>query len=257
MRKIPFLIVVLVLLTSCGVGLQPHDGEPADSVYYQQNASGDSTLYGLACDGTTDSLLVLLPYTGENPDTFDIVDAFRAHRVYGLPHTGDELAVIINPDDSMEAVKVINIETLKGDWCYEVMPTLRNIDQMPQRMQQRMMERMPDSVRRKLMVPREYGIKLKRGNQAQTIGGGRRHGMADEMSPVEYPRPKRYSEWHLYNGMLILTSGTDSIPGMQQQPSKVEHDTVEIVRLRRDTLVLRFPDHEQSFYRKVEEPVKL
>ena len=54
---------------------------------------------------------------------------------------------------------------------------------------------------------------------------------------------KRYATWRLYNGRLILVP--DSIT---QQSS----DTADILMMRRDTLVLRFRDKEQAYYRKVD-----
>lgn len=57
----------LLLLAACGKKEAPQAEKATDN--YLKRQPGDSTLYGLACDGTTDSLLVLLPYTGADPDT--------------------------------------------------------------------------------------------------------------------------------------------------------------------------------------------
>ena len=250
MRKLTIILAAATLLTTACGKRQPKPEEPDKApISTRQNQPGDSTIYGLACDGCTDSLLVMLPYLGIDPDTFDIITARQAHRIYGRPHIGDELAVIVNPADSAEALTVINMRTLCGDWCYEVMPTFRNIDQMPQRMQRRMMERMPDSVRQRLLVPREYMLRLKRSFSAQARGSRHQQTTTDDMSPVEYPAMKRYTEWCLYNGRLILTAepltAADSVNTPQPQ-----RDTADIVMLRTDTLVLRFNDHEQGYYRK-------
>jgi len=106
---------------------------------------GDSALYGLACDGCTDSVLVFLPYSGGDPDTFDIIECRQQRRILGRPHIGDALAVIVNPENRDEALWVINIGTLEGEWCYMVEPTLRTIDgKKPP---------VPDSILKKIMIP--------------------------------------------------------------------------------------------------------
>ncbi len=248
MKKILSFLILLVFIIGCGPK-QPPKEEPVEPINTYKNQPGDSTLYGLACDGCSDSILVLLPFTGGDPDTFDIINAYHEHHIYGRPRIGDELAVILNPEDKQEAVMVVNIERLRGKWCYQVMPHFRNIDNMPGRIQKRMLQRIPDSVRQNLMVPREYGFQLKRGYTAQSIGGMRQT-TTDNMSPVEYPKVKRYKEWRLFNGRLLLI--TDSVSLANGKKGLPEQDTVDIIQLRRDTLVLRFSDHEQGYYRKTE-----
>lgn len=253
MRHSLLLLTIAVILTAaCGHRDKTQKTDNSQqAISMHQNAPGDSALYGLACDGCTDSILVFLPYSGGDPDTFDIITAHQQHRIYGRPHIGDELAVIINPEDKAEALMVINMEELKGTWCYMVSPQLRSIDNMPKRMQRRMIEQMPDSIKQLLMVPREYSLRLKRDNTAMVHGGMRRQTTTDDMSPVEYPAVKRYTEWRLYNGRLILKA--DTISGFSAQEALPESDTVDIQMLMMDTLVLRYPDHTQSYYRKVEE----
>lgn len=245
MKKILFAFWALISVMACGdKSKAPYNKEQP----VQQNEPGDSTRYGLACDGCTDSILLLLPFDGGDPDTFDIISAYQNRKIYGRPRIGDELAVILNPEDKEEALMIINIERLKGQWCYQVMPTFRNIEKMPQKMQRRMMAQIPDSVKQRLLVPREYGIQLKRGHLAQTIGSYRsRH--SDSMSPVEYPKVRRYAGWKLFNGRLVLETDTARLI-QTDQAHKPEYDTADIVSLRRDTLVLRFKDHEQTYYRK-------
>jgi len=249
MKKFLSFLILLVFIVGCGQK-QPPRKEPIEPISTLKNLPGDSTLYGLACDGCTDSILVLLPFTGGDPDTFDIINAHHDHHIYGRPHIGDELAVILNPEDKQEAVMVVNIERLRGKWCYQVMPTFRNIDKMPERIQKRMLQRIPDSVRQTLMTPREYGFQLKRGYTAQSFGGMRQT-TTDNMSPVEYPKVRRYREWRLFNGRLILI--TDSVRLADGKKGLPERDTVDIIQLRRDTLVLKFSDHEQGYYRKNED----
>ena len=225
----------LILLAACGLmaacGKKPDTKEQLVAISTYESLPGDSTRYGLACDGSTDSILIVLPYAGGNPDTFNIIRAFEEHRLYGRPQVGDELAVIMTPDSTDEVLTVINVSKLQGDWYYRVEPTLRmhNAQARP----------IPDSTLKRIMAPREYSIRLRRGGAAHSMGARQQN--TDAMSPVKYPDMKRYTAWQLYNGQLILLPDSSS----QQQP-----DTATILLLRRDSLVLRFSDHEQGYYRK-------
>lgn len=240
MKKTPFLLLLaIVLATACGQKTKTEESNEAISLH--KNLPGDSTHYGLACDGCTDSIIVFLPYTDNDPDTFDIIEAMKQQRIYGRPHIGDELAVVLNPENKREALMVINLNQLHGQWCRMVMPTLRpTIGGQPAR-------QMPDSLRKKFMVPREYGLRMKTDHTAFSMGGMRRQTTTDDMSPVEYPTVKHYTEWHIMNGRLILKA--DTIPGLTDQPEP-DSDTADIVMLRPDTLVLRFGDEQVGFYRK-------
>ncbi len=128
-----------------------------------------------------------------------------------------------------------------------VTPTLRSVDKMPKRMQQRMMERIPDSLLKQWLQPREYSLRLK-SDHGVTARGGVYHQTSDDMTPVEYPAFTRYTDWHIFNGRLILKA--DTIAGFTKEGEVPTVDTVDIRLLRQDTLVLQFPDHEQSYYRK-------
>lgn len=250
MKKIISLFILLMLIAACGQ--KPSLKRVQDeAINMQQNEPGDSSIYGLVCDGCTDSILILLPYTGGDPDTFDIINAHETRQIYGRLRIGDDLAVVLNPEDKNEALMIINLEKLKGQWCYMVTPTLKRIDKMPPKMQRRMLERIPDSVKERLMQPREYGFRIKQGHAVQAIGGVRRDASADNMSPVEYPRQRRYREWKLYNGKLILKTDSVRLPNTTKRGAP-EYDTAIIKQLRRDTLVLQFKDHEQTYYRKKE-----
>ena len=251
MKKAVILLAIGAVLTiACSSKKQHAMHSEAEAISLFQNLEGDSALYGLACDGCTDSVLVFLPYSGGDPDTFDIIDAFQQRRIYGRLHIGDEVAVILNPEDSAEAVKVFNMEELKGTWCYMVSPTMRHIDNMPRRMRRRMMERVPDSIKRLMMAPREYSLRLKRDNTVMARGGQFRQTTTDDMSPVEYPPIKRYTDWHLYNGRIVLKA--DTISGFSKEGDKPSIDTADIEMLTMDTLILRFNDHTQHYYRKTE-----
>ena len=65
--------------------------------------------------------------------------------------------------------------------------------------------------------------------------------------PVEYPVLKRYRQWHVYNGHLLFSETQRDTLGHQQI---ISTDTIDIVFMRRDTLQLRFADHEQGYYRR-------
>ena len=113
-----------------------------------------------------------------------------------------------------------------------------------------MMERIPDSVKQMMLTPREYSLRLKRDNTVMVRGGTYRMTTTDDMSPVEYPKVKRYTDWHLFNGRLVLKA--DTISGFSKEGAKPSIDTVDIEMLTNDTLILRFPDHVQHYYRQVE-----
>ena len=252
MKKALFpIFATMLLMIACGSNQQPTVTDVADNaISLKKNLPGDSALYGLACDGCTDSVLVFLPYSGGDPDTFDIINAFLQHRIYGRPRIGDELAVTVNPEDRDEALSVVNMEMLKGEWCYQVLPQLRTPESMHKRMQRRMIERMPDSLRQLMMTPREYSLRLKRDYTASARGGMRRRTTTDDMSPVEYPSIKRYTDWHFFNGQLILKA--DTVPGFSQEGDLPDIDTVQIRLLTADSLILEFSDHTQEYYRKQE-----
>ena len=241
MKKALLFIALATLMTACGSKSPKDSPAVSDAISTFQNAPGDSALYGLACDGCTDSILVFLPYSGGDPDTFDIINARQQHRVLGRPHIGDALAVILNPENRTEAFNIINMSTLEGQWCYMVEPTLRTHDGA--------MPPLPDSIRKKILQPVEYSLKLKADNTA-TMTGYRRNTTGRSQSLAVYPDVHRYTEWRLYNGRLILHA--DTIAGFTQEGEVPVTDTAEIVSLRRDSLILRLGDKEQKFYRKKE-----
>jgi len=125
------------------------------------------------------------------------------------------------------------------------------MDKMSKRMQRRMMERIPDSLLKKWMAPREYSLRLKSDHGATVRGGVFRQTTTDDMTPVEYPEVKHYTDWHIFNGRIILKA--DTIAGFSKEGDVPTIDTVDIRLLRQDTLILQFPDHEQSYYRKKEQ----
>ena len=237
MKKALLFIALATLMTACGSKSPKDSPAVSDAISTFQNAPGDSALYGLACDGCTDSILVFLPYSGGDPDTFDIINAFQEHRLMGRPHIGDHLAVILSNDSARKVLTTINMSTLTGQWSYMVTPTLRH--------QAEASRVIPDSILQRLLAPREYSLRLRDGGIALTYGNYQQK--SNTMSPVDYPELKRYTQWHLYNGRLVL------VPDSARSEAP---DTATIVLLRRDSLVLRFNDHEQAYYRNKQKTTK-
>lgn len=210
-------------------------------------AVGDSTIYGLACDGCTDTILVLLRNLESNPDTFNILNATRQHRIFGVPKVGDKLAIVCNSEDSTVADIVIDMKSIQGTWCYLVMPSLRLRADMPEKSERQLLRQMPDSVRDSLMVPREYGFKIHGGHSMSPVGMRPANERHDEEELVEYPLLRRYRDWRLFNGNLILSeTAMDSLGNV----SITHSDTVSFVLLDSDTLALRFKDGVQGYYKK-------
>jgi hypothetical protein len=242
-QTVIILAATAMLLGACHSGTQT---EKNSTVYNETvTLEGDSTVYGLACDGCTDSLLVYLPFSGGDPDTIDILNARVQRKVFGRPEVGDEVAFVLNASNKKVADLVINIDRLKGSWCYQVMPKLRrrlrasadSVVQLP--------PDFPDSLRKKWFQPREYGLELQRDNIVRPIGTQTRG--KEQQGPVEYPEMKRYREWHIYNGHLLLMETRRDTTGARKT---ISTDTADIVVMRHDSLLLRFADHEQGYYRK-------
>jgi len=206
---------------------------------------GDSTIYGLACDGCSDTIVVFLrsPYQGQDPDTLNILEATKQHRVFGRPLIGDEIAIVRNSADTTVADMMVVTQDLKGEWCYRVLPALRERAGMDGAVK----AEQPDSVKELLSVEREYGVQLKAEGAAFPIGLTYRAATTDEEEIVVYPELKRYFEWHLFNGHLVLQAAfTDSLGERHVTVS----DTADVEMLGPDTLVLRFKDYVQGYYRR-------
>lgn len=215
--------------------------KPGEDIVKQTRADGDSTVYALAAAGTNDSILVFLtlPYDGADPDTVNILEALRQRRLYGRPQVGDNVAILRNDSDSTVAERVIVTEQLTGTWCYKVYPHLRHQmgdGPLPPRLQQMLNEE------------REYGMTIKPTGTVFSIGAHARQ--ADEQLPVAYPRAKNYGRWAIYNGRLILSEVKYTESTENTEVTVVSTDTADFVRLRRDTLILRFSDGERKFYKQ-------
>jgi hypothetical protein len=242
------LMLTMLIVAACSSKKDSGKTEEGDLISVEPSQPGDSTVYGLACDGCNDTILVFLPRQGGDPDTFNILNASKSRQVFGRPMIGDLVAVLTNRENPKVADMVINIEQLKGKWCYMVEPKLREIAGMPlSRLQGEQREEM-DSMLREMLQPREFGVEIKSDYTARPIGMIRSM-TSDEESPVVYPPLKRYREWRIFNGRLILSEGArDSLGNI----TVTNTDTAQLVLLHRDTLVLRFNEGEQGYYRKVE-----
>ena len=166
------LAATALLMSACHSGTQSQDSQ----VSYNEIVSleGDSTIYGLACDGCTDSILVYLPFSGGDPDTIDILNARVQRRVFGRPDVGDEIAFVLSATNKKVADLVINVDRLKGSWCYQVMPKLHRRAGLPADSVVQLPPDFPDSLRQKWFQPREYGLEIQRDNVVRPIGAGRR-----------------------------------------------------------------------------------
>lgn len=253
-RTIFFFLSAVLLTMACGNHTKQSNGTEAENDSLAFILKGDSTVYGLVCDGCTDTILVFLPADNisADPDTFNILNATRRRHVFGELKVGDNIAVVRNSNDSTVADYVIDMESLLATWCYKVMPALRVRADMVGKNERQIVNNLPDSIRELLDIAREYSMQIK-GDHSVTSRGFFRPG-EDENAIVQYPHVKRYGQWHLFNGRLLLkelafdTLGNTYISNI---------DTAEFMLMRKDTLVLKFnseggqPD-VRSYYVKKE-----
>lgn len=255
MRLYRFFLASLAAILMVGCGSEKEQKETVVDDSTQIQPAGDMTIYGMVCDGCNDTIVIYLPvsysgrYDGGNPDTVSILDAMHNHQVFGKPRIGDKLAMLLNESDSTKADIVVVTDLLMGSWCYKVLPTLRQTADMEGQSEKESIEQLPDSIQELLTIEREYGINIKSNHSAFPIGVFRQATTTDEETPVEYPVAKRYREWKLYNGKLVLIEAKADSLG---QLKTIGVDTAEFVQLSADTLVIRIDDEEKGFYRKVE-----
>ena len=243
MKKKSTLMILLAILLMAACKNEKKEVLP---IGLNTKIEGDSTLYGLACDGCTDSVLVFLSGKGGDPVTYDIIDAMREHHVIGRPHVGDWVAVLIDPEDSTKASMVINLDELKGTWTQKKTPILKERIQDFELSDEEQAK--IDSSMRKLLQPVDVGFALKRHYTATPIGVLRRS-RTNEDSPVIMPILKFYVEWHVFNGQLVLKER--KMAEVEGKRTFVENfDTASFVMMTSDSLVLRFKDGEQSYSRK-------
>ena len=217
----------------------------------EQLLEGDSTIYGLACEGCNDSVVILLPGDGSDPVTYNIIDAHRHNRVMGRLKVGDWIGLMRNPTDSTVADFVLNLDELKGTWCYVVMPKWRDATNMTPQAQAILEESMPDSVKKEFFVPREYGFSLKRQWTAQSVGYVRKSPLEDQ-SPVVYPRLLYFTEWHILNCRLVMTSREyqKKDDSEEMELAGYRNDTCDVVFLSSDSLVLASDGESRGYYRR-------
>lgn len=247
---VPLAVLALAaMLLTAGCGGHAQDAQGNKGASGVGRVGNDKTVYGLACDGCNDTIVIFLrlPYNGSDPDTLNILEASHMHQVFGTPRIGDKLAMVLNPDDSHVADIVIVTEDLLGLWCYKVLPTLRHTAEMEGQSDRQTIDQLPDSIRRLLDVEREYGFYIKNDSVAFPYATGKSAATTDEESLVEYPSPRRYHQWLIHDGRLVLSAASYDSLGVLHV---TEADTVAFVQLTADTLVLRFADGDRGFYRK-------
>lgn len=205
-------------------------------------------VYGLVCDGSNDTIVIFLrePYNGEDPDTLNILQVSQEHRVFGHPVIGDRIAVLLNDTDSTKADIVIAEKDLLGEWCYKVKPQLKPRAGLDEAWLEEHMSQVADSIQQLLEEEREYGFELKIDSMVMPIGYVTKKN-DDGKDLVEYPPLKHYRQWYIDNGRLLLK---ESIRDSLGQRRMWKTDSTELVVLTHDTLVLRFPDGLQGFYRR-------
>lgn len=250
MRQFTLLIIFAVAIlvgTSCSNKTE----EPKKTVGTSTKIKGDSTLYGLACDGCTDSVLVFLSGQGGDPVNYNIIDASKNRKVIGRPQVGDWVCLIVNGTDKKKADLVINLDRLKGTWVNLEKPWLRKRLDAPSlgNMDAETKHRI-DSMIKIQLKPVEIGFALRRHYEARPVGMEYSR-KKNQDNPVVYPTPKFYTEWHIFNGKLVLTEGALRMGNQRKVKTKYKSDTVEIVMMLRDSLRIRYKDgKEKGFYRK-------
>ena len=241
------LAMAAVTFMSCGDSRQVSKGHLNDEL----KLKGDLTVYGLACEGCSDSVIVLLPNDGSDPIRFNVIEATRRGKIMGQLKVGDWIGVVTNKEDSTVADMVIDLDQLKGIWCYIVMPKLKDYEQMSPRLQKRIMRDMPDSIKKTYLIPREYGFWMKRQWSCMSVGYVREQTSLEEESPVVYPPLGYFTAWHIWNGYLVITAGTPKMgKDNKLEVTDLVNDTCTIDYFKGDSLVLTSNGVTRSYYRK-------
>ena len=233
-KTLILLVFAVVLLAACKKGPRPNINLPIST---SKPAKGDHAIYGLACMGCTDSVVMLLPNSGGDPVRYNILEATRKHQVFGDIEIGDWICVLPVEGEKNRARMVVDLDKLKATWTYQVMPHLRDLSHLSRRQQARILANMPDSIVENYMVPREYGFTLKRMGEARSVGFVMQNSSVEDDSPVEYPEVPQYTEWHAYNGKLLLVRGRFEMQGVVFN-EKTSIDTLSFVYMKKDSLVL-------------------
>ena len=82
MKKIYLLFITITILSFIACYNQDATGDHG-AINNGIKINGDKTLYGLACDGCSDSAIVFLPNDGGDPLHFNIVNARKNNKVFG------------------------------------------------------------------------------------------------------------------------------------------------------------------------------
>lgn len=243
-----FFIITLLLSTfifmACYDRVSSGDRGAIDK---ETKLKGDRTIYGLACDGCSDSVIVFLPNEGGDPVRYNIVNAQKNHQVFGDIEIGDELALLINPHNKNEATMVIDLEQMKGTWTFQVIPKLKP---SATKTEGEVMASMTDSMKEALFVPREYGFTLKSYHQASPVGYIVKSNTLEDESPVEYPKVTVYTGWHIYNGWLYIYKDTIDEQGNRIPDDQVGHDDGTMVFLSADSMAAKFGKKVMQYHRK-------
>ncbi len=239
-----FISIAILSLAACYGQTAAGDHGAIDK---ETKLKGDRTLYGLACDGCSDSAIVFLPNEGGDPRRFDIVAAMRNGKVFGKPEIGDELAVLTNPRNPHEAELVIDLEQMKGTWTFQVIPKLKP---NPTKSEDEILAEMSDSMKAALFVPREYGFTLKSYHLASPVGYIIKANTLEDESPVEYPKVTVYTGWHIYNGWLYIYKDTVDEQGRRIPNDSVGHDDGTMVYLAADSMAALFGKKVMQYHRK-------
>ncbi len=220
-----------------------------NAIISETRLKGDSTVYGLACEGCTDSVVVLLPTDCGDPVSYSIIQAMRSRKVFGRPKIGDQMAIVVSKENPKVADMVIDLDELKGTWVYKVLPQMRK---RPGKQPAAKMKPDPerDSLMQTLMVPREQGFKIKKQFTMEPVGVFFQETSLNGENPVVYPSVKYYKEWNILNGKLVFTEGTIELGNKKRKKLRPQRDTVEIVLMMKDSLQLRFKDGVKAYYRK-------
>lgn len=250
-RKIFVAIFIVITIVSCKrqAADTTNINDPFAGDY---RMAGDSTVYGLACKGSSDDAILLLPADGGDPVRYDIVLATRRNKVLGSINTGDRIALVPNKKHANVADMVINLDELKGVWCYMVMPQMRQDSYEQEQVQNRTKDSMADSLALSLFVPLEYGFWLKSQGEAASVGYIRELNTLVDESPVTYPSLDYFIKWQIWNGKFILASGKpkydkdNTVDGY----TDIRYDTCSIDFLSHDSLALTDRNGTRCYYRK-------
>ena len=234
--KTMLIAFIAMLMLGVGCGRKPNHNNEQEQEW---RLPGDSSIYGLTCEGSGDSVLVLLPEDGSDPVRYNIEKASREGRIMGELKTGDRTAIVVSKDNPHVAELVLDLDELKGIWCYIVLPKVREGHELN------------DSLRAIYFIPREYGFALLRQWTAQSVGYIKESSALSGETPVVYPQLGYFTDWHIWNGKLIIVSGTPQLnKGEDVTVTNKRNDTCDIVYLRNDSLVLASEGVQRSYYRK-------